>query len=177
MVIKITGLCCLVRWAPGCVLLGWSAENRSTKREQGQDRLGTFATDSSGQLDVLWHDGHTLGVDGAKVSVFEETNQVGLGCLLEGRDGGGLESQVGLEVLRDLTDEPLERELSDEELGRLLVSSNLSEGDGAGSVTVRLLDSASGWRRLSGSLGGELLSRGLASGRLSCGLFSTSHGD
>ena len=38
-------------------------------------------------------------------------------CLLEGHDGGRLESEVGLEVLGDLTDETLEGELSDEELG------------------------------------------------------------
>jgi hypothetical protein len=55
---------------------------QSTKQEHA--RLGTFTTDSSSQLDVLWHDGHTLGMDGAKVSVFEETNHVGLGCLVEG---------------------------------------------------------------------------------------------
>ena len=41
-------------------------------------RLGALATDAAGQLDVLWHDGHTLGVDGAKVGVLEEANQVGL---------------------------------------------------------------------------------------------------
>ena len=96
---------------------------------------------------------------------------------MEGGDGGRLESQVSLEVLRDFSHETLEWELSDEELGRLLVSSDLSESDGAGSVPMRLLDSASGWGRLSGSLGGELLSRGFASGRLSCGLFGTSHGE
>ena len=39
--------------------------------------LGTFTTDTSGQLDVLGHDGDTLGVDGAQVGVFEETDQVG----------------------------------------------------------------------------------------------------
>jgi hypothetical protein len=32
---------------------------------------------------------------------FEERNQVSLGSLLKGHDGGGLETQVGLEVLGD----------------------------------------------------------------------------
>ena len=32
--------------------------------------------------DVLGHDGHTLGVDGAQVGVLGETNQVSLGSLL-----------------------------------------------------------------------------------------------
>jgi hypothetical protein len=44
----------------------------------------------------------------SQVGVFEERDQVGLGGLLEGHDGGRLEAQVGLEVLGDLTDETLE---------------------------------------------------------------------
>ena len=137
--------------------------------------LCSLATDSSCQLNVLWHDGDTLGVDGAQVGVFEEADEVGFGGFLEGRDGGRLEPEVSLEVLGNLTDETLEWELTDEELGRLLVSTNLTESDGSRTVSVWLLDSAGGWRRLSGSLGGELLSRGLASGGFTCGLFSTSH--
>lgn len=38
----------------------------------------------------------------------------------------------------------LEGELSDEELSRLLVSSNLTESDGTGLVAVRLLDTSCG---------------------------------
>ena len=38
--------------------------------------LSSFSTDSSGQLDVLWHDGDPLCVDGAQVGVFEETDEV-----------------------------------------------------------------------------------------------------
>jgi hypothetical protein len=38
----------------------------------------------------------------------------------------------------------LEGELSDEELSRLLVSSNLTESDGTGLVAVRLLDTSGG---------------------------------
>lgn len=43
----------------------------------------------------------------------------------------------------------------------LLVSPDLTESDGSGSVSVRLLDSSGGGRRLSGSLGGKLLSGSL----------------
>ena len=74
------------------------------------------ATDAAGELDVLGHDGHTLGVDGAEVGVLEEADKVSLEAL-EGEDGGGLEAEVGLEVLGDLADEALEGELADEELG------------------------------------------------------------
>ena len=50
----------------------------------------------------------------------------------------------------DFSDKPLEGELSDEELGRLLVSSNLSESDGTWLISVRLLDTAGRWCRFSG---------------------------
>ena len=89
--------------------------------------LGTLSADTSCQLDVLWHDGDTLGVDGAQVGVLEQTNQVGLAGLLEGHDGRALEPQVSLEVLGDLTDQTLEGQLADEELGGFLVSSDLTE--------------------------------------------------
>jgi hypothetical protein len=44
--------------------------------------LSTFATDATGQLDVLGHDSHTLGVDSAQVGVLEQSNQVGLAGFL-----------------------------------------------------------------------------------------------
>ena len=126
-------------------------------------------------MDVLWHDGDSLGVDGAQVSILEKTNKVGLSSLLKGKDGRSLESKVGLEVLGDLSDKSLEWKLSDQKLGGLLVSSDLSKSDGTWTVSVRLLDSSSGWGRLSGGLGSKLLSWGLSSGGLSCGLFCSSH--
>ncbi len=44
--------------------------------------LGALATDPPGQLDVLRHDGDTLGVDSAQVCVLEEADQVSLAGLL-----------------------------------------------------------------------------------------------
>ncbi len=79
-------------------------------------------------------------MDSAKVGVFEERDEVCLNRLLEGADGRALEAEVALEVLCDLTDEALEWELADEELGRLLVATDLTEGDGTRLVPVRLLD-------------------------------------
>lgn len=170
--IKITGL---FWWCRAAMkrqsILVW----RLKSFHQLKKELCSLATDSSCQLNVLWHDGDTLGVDGAQVGVFEEADEVGFGGFLEGRDGRRLESKVSLEVLGNLTDETLEWELSDEELGGLLVSSDLTESDGSRSVPVRLLDPAGGWGRLSRGLGGELLSRGLASGGFTCGLLGTSH--
>ena len=43
---------------------------------QEMNFLGTLATDTAGKLDVLGHDGDTLGVDGAQVGILEETDQV-----------------------------------------------------------------------------------------------------
>ena len=40
--------------------------------------LSTFTANTTSQLDILWHDGDTFGVDGAQVSIFEETDQVSL---------------------------------------------------------------------------------------------------
>ena len=125
--------------------------------------LRAFATKTTGQGDVLGLDRDTLeceqnesvsaaltlnpkmthlSVDSSQVRVFEETNQVSLGGLLEGTNCRRLESQVGLEVLSDLTDQALERQLADQKLGRLLVASNFTQGDSTGLVTVRLLDCA-----------------------------------
>ena len=96
-------------------------------------------------------------MDGAEIGVLKEANHEGLGCLLEGEDGRGLEAEVGLEVLGDLTDEALEGGLADEEVGGLLVLADLAEGDGAGAVAVGLLDASGGGGGLAGGLGGELL--------------------
>ena len=87
-------------------------------------------------MDVLGHDGDPLGVDGTQVGVLEQPDEVGLGCLLQGHDGRALEAEVGLEVLCDLSDEALEGQLPDQELGGLLVASDLPEGDGARPVPV-----------------------------------------
>ena len=139
--------------------------------------LSTFTTDTAGKLDVLGHDGHTLGVDGAQVGVLEETNQVSLRSLLQGHDGRALEAQVGLEVLGDLTDQTLEWELADEKLGGLLVTTDLTESHCSWPVTMGLLDTTGGWCTLTCSLGGQLLSGGLASSGLTGGLLGTSHCD
>ena len=49
-----------------------------------------------------------------------------------------------LEVLRDFTDEALEGELADEELGRLLVATNFTEGDSSRPEAMGLLHTSSG---------------------------------
>jgi histone H3 len=107
-------------------------------------------------------------VDGAQVGVLEQGDEVSLDGLLEGTDGGGLEAEVGLEVLGNLTDQTLEGELADEQLSGLLVATDLTESDGTGLVTVGLLDTSGGGGGLAGGLGGELLTGSLATSGLTC---------
>ena len=113
-------------------------------------------------------------MDGAEVGVLEESNHVGLSSLLKGKDGGGLESEVSLEVGSDFSDESLERKLSDKELGGFLILSDHSEGDGSWSESVGLLHSGDLGVSLLGGLGNHL-SWGLGSGMLSSGLLSSCH--
>jgi histone H3 len=98
--------------------------------------LRALTTEAAGELDVLGLDGDTLGVDSAEVGVLEEGDEVSLNGLLKSTDGGGLEAEVGLEILSNLTDETLEGELADQELGGLLVTTDLTESDGTYSSTL-----------------------------------------
>ena len=65
--------------------------------------LRTLSTDAASELDVLGHDGDTLGVDGAEVGVGQEGDHVGLGGLLDGEDGAGrlVDAHVGEAFGRD----------------------------------------------------------------------------
>ena len=139
--------------------------------------LSSLATNTAGQLDVLGHNGDTLGMDGAQVGVLKQTNKVGLGRLLKSHDGRGLESQVSLEVLGNFTDQTLEGELSDQQLSALLVTTDLTKGNGTGPVPMWLLYTTCSRSTLTSCLGGELFSWGLASGRFTGGLLCTCHFD
>ena len=126
-------------------------------------------------MDVLGHDGDSLGVDGTQVGVLKETNKVGLTSLLESHDSRGLESKVSLEVLGNFSHQTLEWQFSDEELSGLLVSSDLTESNSSWPVSVGLLDTSGGRGRFTGSLGGQLLPGSLSSSGLTGGLLGTSH--
>ena len=138
--------------------------------------LRALATDSAGKLDVLRHDGDSLGVDGGQVGIFEKPNKVSLSSLLKSQDGRSLESQVSLKILGDFSDKSLERKLSDQELSRLLVSSDFTKSDGTRSVSVRLLDTTGGWGRLSlAALVANCFLGALPPVDLRAGLLSTGH--
>ena len=63
-----------------------------------------FTTDTAGQLIVLGHDGHALGMGGAQVGIFERTSRVSLRGLKKSGHRRSLETLIGLGVQSDLTD-------------------------------------------------------------------------
>ena len=138
-------------------------------------RLSSLASDPPSELDVLRHDSDSLSVNGTQISVFKQTHQIRLSCLLKSSHCAALEPQIGLEILSDLSHKSLERKLPYQKLCALLVLSYLSQRHRSGSETVRLLHSSSCRSRLPGSFGGQLLTWRLSSGRLPCRLLSTSH--
>jgi histone H3 len=81
-----------------------SKQSRDPPSYPSISSLVALTTEAAGELDVLGLDGDTLGVDGAQVGVLEERDEVGLDGLLKSTDGGGLESEIRLEVLGNLTD-------------------------------------------------------------------------
>lgn len=114
-------------------------------------------------------------MDSGQVGVLEKGDEVSFRGFLEGTDGRRLESEVGLEILGDFTDQTLEGKLPDQELGGLLVPSDFTKGDGTRLIPVRLLDTSGGGGGFAGGLGSELLTRGLSSGGFPGGLLGTSH--
>ena len=73
-------------------------------------------------------------------------------------------------MMGQMTYQALEGKFADQKLSRLLVATNLTESDGTRLVAMRLLDTTGRWSGLAGGLGSELLTRGLATSGLSCGL-------
>lgn len=90
--------------------------------------LSAFTANSPCQLYIFWHDRDTFCVNGAQIRVFEQADQVSFRRFLKGTYSGALKTQIGLEILSDFTNQTLERQFPDEQLGRFLVSSDFSQG-------------------------------------------------
>jgi len=122
-------------------------------------------------------DGDPLGVDRSQIGVLEEGNEVGFSSLLESHNGRRLEAKIGLEILGNFTNKPLEGQLADEQLGGLLVASDFTEGNGTRPEAMGLLDTPGGLLGglAGGALGGKLFTRSLASGGLAGGLLGAGH--
>jgi len=104
--------------------------------------LSTLSTDTASELDILWHDSDTLGVDSAQIGVLKQSNEVSLTGLLESSNSSRLEPEISFEILSDFSHETLEGQLPDEELSGLLVSPDLTESDSSWPISVGLLDSS-----------------------------------
>lgn len=48
--------------------------------------LSSFSSDSSCQLDILWHNGDSFGVDSAQVGIFEKSDEISFGSFLKSHD-------------------------------------------------------------------------------------------
>jgi len=170
---------CWIRYGNSVVAhAGYDAETPSSSHagyDAARDDLGAFASNTTGELNILGHDRDSLGVNRAQIRVLEKTHQISLRRFLKSSDGGRLEPQVGFKILSNFPNEPLEGKFADQQLRRLLVPSDFSESDGPGPVTMRFLDAAGGGRALPGGLGGQLFPRSFSSGRLASRLLCTSH--
>lgn len=100
----------------------------------------------------------------AQVGAVQQAGKIRLGRLLQREHGLSLEAQVRHAVLRDLAHQALELQLVDEELGRLLDFSNITERDGTRFPSCCPLHT--GARGRPGRHGDLLLSRRLASSGL-----------
>mmetsp|Transcript_12929 Transcript_12929/g.19584 ORF Transcript_12929/g.19584 Transcript_12929/m.19584 type:complete len:234 (+) Transcript_12929:417-1118(+) len=91
----------------------------------------SFTPQSSCQIHVADHDGHPLGVDGAEVGIFEQPHHVGFAGLLQGQDSLGLESVLLILLCGpgDLANQTLKGELLHQQVGALLVLSNLAKSN------------------------------------------------
>lgn len=127
-------------------------------------------------MHVFWHDRDPLGVDGAQVRIFKETDQVGFARFLKGQNRSALETNVRLVILSNFANKALEGRHANEQVRALLVLADLAERDRARAVAVRLFNPP-GRRRtlLAGLERGQNLPGGLASGRLAGGLLGASH--
>jgi hypothetical protein len=94
-------------------------------------------------------------VNGGKVGILKEGDEVSLSGFLQCHHGRWLEAEIGLrgelammpkgnvkthlEVLSDLTNKTLEGKLADEELSWFLIATNFAEGNSSRAETMRLL--------------------------------------
>ncbi|KAK4850180.1 hypothetical protein QYF36_004511 [Acer negundo] len=119
--------------------------------------LSSLASDPPSELNVLGHDSDSLSVNGTQISVFKQTHQIRLSCLLKSSHYAALEPHIGLKILSNLSHKSLERKLPYQKLCALLVLSYLSQRHRSGFETVRLLHSSGFRSRFPGSFGGQLL--------------------
>ena len=74
------------------------------------------SSDSLGQLQILGHDGHSLGLDRTQICVLKQGDEVSFSSFLKSQDCLTLESNFLFPLLGNLSDKSLERQLSDQKV-------------------------------------------------------------
>ncbi|ONK70072.1 uncharacterized protein A4U43_C05F29950 [Asparagus officinalis] len=105
------------------------------KQEERQKERDTSQEIAKDLLDIMLD---IASDDDAEMKLTREN----IKAFIQRRHRRRLESQIRLEILGDLPNESLERELPDQKLGAFLVLSDLSESDGAGAEPVRAVSRA-----------------------------------
>ena len=77
----------------------------------GKDNLGPLPTETSRKLNIADRNRHALSVNGSQLSIFHDTNKIRFPRALQRHNSVRLETQIGVEVLRHLANETLERKL------------------------------------------------------------------
>ncbi|GAY61475.1 hypothetical protein CUMW_210270, partial [Citrus unshiu] len=131
-----------------------------------------LASDSPCKLDIFGHDSDPLSVNSTEIGVFKETHQISLGSFLKSRNGATLEPHIGLKVLSDFPNEPLERKLPYQKHSALLISlkATIPRLKRCGFFTPPVAGA-----NFSSCLSGQLLTWCLSSGGLPCCLLHASH--
>ena len=83
-------------------------------------------------------------MDSAEVGILEETSEVALSSLLKSKEGSRLEAELAVNAVADGSDKALEGSLGEHECGGLLVSLDLSDGNGSGSESSLCLHATFG---------------------------------
>ena len=129
-----------------------------------------LSTDSVSQLDIFGHDDNSLGVNNAKVRRSSNTDEIGFARLLKSHDGRAPETEIGLEILSDFTNQLLERKLANQKFCALLTK-DLTKSDR--SRTMRFLHITSCGSTLTRCFRRQLLTWDFASGKFASSLLSS----
>ena len=97
-------------------------------------------------MKVRRFDRDTFTMDGQVIHLSKHTYQEILGRFLEGKKSSRLEPEVfiGVQIVDDLTHESLKRNFPNQQFGRLLIPSDLTQSDSARTVPPRFSDISTG---------------------------------
>merc|ERR1711862_111622 len=101
-----------------------------------------LSSNSPRQYHILHHNRHPSRMNRAQIRILHQAHQKGLKRMLQCFQSRTPVSYILLVALGYILHDPLERQLPDKQVGRLLVLSDLSESDCTWPVSVGLLDAS-----------------------------------